>query len=410
MSMPDEEQRSPPVYPRPLPVRYNPYGEWRPLFYTGNLDALDKQLRDKLAGNSDLRVRGCMQYMLATGLPVIEFLVKADFIFPYPDNGTQHERGHLHMRKIDVVDVENNTAANLQVYDCSLEIPEVSIEAIENGLDLIDVLLYRLTYGLNAKYELIIKYANGRSGGSALVELTDEDVNLAVEYVEKFRGEDSKVLDRAISWYQAGNRFSLGNKLLCFLSYYLALEMLALKLHSGEMEASEEYGFKTLSKEEKKTQTNKCILDIENTGLLKRDPERFARKIYEECILGNYRKTKEALSAVFGPESSEVKTFTRRIKKDAEEYTLYKLRSSIAHGEFTPLGEDQLSSITEEIPIISDLTRRFISKILWKEEPVDIHRQFRISMMMADPRSSGITNDRRMINNHDWRIKLEWLY
>lgn len=410
MRMPDEEKKTQPVYPRPLPVRYSPYGEWQPLFYSGNLDALDKQLRERLAGNSDLRIRGCMQYMLATGLPVIEFLVKADFIFPYPDNGTQHERGHLHMRKIDVVNVENNTAANLQVYDCSLEIPEVSVAAIENGLDMIDVLLYRLAYGLNAKYELIIKYANGRSEGSALVELTDEDVNLAIEYVEKFRGEDSKILDRAISWYQAGNRLSLGNKLLSFLSYYLALEMLALNLHSGEMEASGQYGFKVLSKEERKTQTNKCILDIESTGLLKDDPEKFARKVYEECILGNYRKTKEVLSAVFGPESSEVKIFTRRIKKDDEEYTLYKLRSNIAHGEFTPLGEDQLTIITEELSTVSDLTRRFISKILWKEEPVDIDRKFRISIMMADPRSSGITNDRRMIDNHDWRIKLEWLY
>lgn len=405
----DEKQNTIPTYPRPIPKRYNPYGEWRPLFYPGNLDVLDNQLREKLSGNSDLRIHGCMQYMLATGLPVIEFLVRADFIFPYPDNGTQHERGHLHMRKINVVDVENNTAANLQVYDCSLEIPEITVAAIENGLNLIDVLLYRLTYGLNAKYELIIKYANGRSG-AALVELTHEDLGLAIKYVEKFRGKDSRVLDRAISWYQAGNRLALGNSLLGFLSYYLALEMLALKLHSGEMEASERYGFKTLNKEERKAQTNKCILDIESTGLLKSDPEKFARKVYEECILGNYRKTKETLLAVFGPDSSEVKTFTRRIKKDDEEYTLYELRSNIAHGEFTPLGEDHLDIITEEIPTISDLTRRFISRVLWKEEPVDIERRFQISMLMADPRSSGITNDRRMIDSHDWRIKLEWLY
>ncbi|MFA6408411.1 MAG: hypothetical protein WCW36_03025 [Candidatus Paceibacterota bacterium] len=407
--MPKEENENPPVYPTPLPRRYNPYGEWRPLLYFGNFDELDKQLREKLAGNSDLKIRGCLQYMLATGLPVIEFLVKSDFIFPYPDNGTNHEFGHLHMRKIQVVNLENNTAANSQVYDCSIEIPEVSIEAIENGLDLINVLLYRLTYGLNAKYELILKYS-GRGGGSSLIELTNEDTDLAIEYVSKFIGEDSRVLDRAISWYQVGNRLRSSNKLFSFLSYYLALEMLALKLYSGEMEASKEYGFKPLTKDEKKSQTDKCILDLELTGLLKSNPEKFAKQAYEECILGNYRKTKEALSAVFGAENALVKDFRKKIKKDGEEYTLYTVRSKIAHGEFTPIEEDQMDEIVGELPNIADLTRKFISKILWKTEPTDIERRFQVSMIMADPRSSGITNDTNMIARHDWRIRLEWLY
>lgn len=408
--MSDEKKENPPVYPTPIPKRYNPYGEWRPLLYFGNFDELDKQLREKLVGNSDLRIRGCLQYMLATGLPVIEFLVKSNFIFPYPDNGTNHEFGHLHMRKIQVVNLENNTAANLQVYDCSLEIPEVSIEAIEKGLDLINVLLYRLAYGLNAKYELILKYPAGRNGDSSLIELTDEDTKLAIEYVTKFRGEDSKILDRAISWYQSGNRLRSSNKLFSFLSYYLALEMLALKLYSGEMEASKKYEFKPLSKEEKKAQTDKCILELELTGLLKNDPEKFVKQAYEECILGNYRKTREALSAVFGIESALVKDFKKRTNKDGEEYTLYTVRNKIAHGEFTPIEEDQIDAIIDELPDIADLTRKFISKILWKTELTDISRKFRVSMIMADPRSSGITNDRNMVASHNWRVRLEWLY
>jgi len=408
--MTDEENTgNPPTYPRPLPRRYNPYGEWRPLLHHGNLDELDKLLREKLTGNSDLRIRGCLQYMLATGLPVIEFLVKSDFSFPYPDNGTNHEFGHLHMRKIQVVNLENNTAANLQVYDCSIEVPEISIEAIENGLDLINILLYRLAYGLNAKYEMILKYPAGRSSIS-LIELTNEDTALAIEYVTRFTGEDSKILDKAISWYQSGNRLRLSNKLFGFLSYYLALEMLALKLFSGEMEASKQYGFKSLTKEEEKSQTNKCILDLESTGLLKSDPKDFAKKAYEECILGNHRKTKEVLSAVFGAESALVNDFKKKIKKDGEEYSLYTVRNKIAHGEFTPLEEDEIDWVVGELPDIASLTRRFISKILWKTEPADINSGFTVSLMMADPRSSGITNNTRMITDHDWRIKLEWLY
>lgn len=408
--MNDEEKENPPLYPTPLPKRYNPYGEWRPLLYLGNFDELDKQLREKLAGNSDLRIRGYLQYMLATGLPVIEFLVRSNFVLPYPDNGTNHEFGHLHMRKIQVANLENNTAANLQVYDCSLEIPEVNIEAIENGLDLINVLLYRLAYGLNAKYELILKYPAVGDVDSSLIKLTQEDTALAIEYVKKFSGEDSKVLDRAISWYQAGNRLKSSNKLFSFLSYYLALEMLALKLYSGEMEASGQYGFKPLSKMEKKTQTDKCILDLELTGLLKNDPEKFTKQAYEECILGNYRKTKEALSAVFGTESTLVQDFIKKVEKDGKKYTSYDIRNKIAHGVFSPIEEDQIGEIIKELPDIANLTRKFISKILWKTEPTDIQRRFQIAIMMADPRSTGITNDRNIIARGDWRIRLEWLY
>lgn len=378
--------------------------------YLGNLSVLNERVGGILGDNGDLRIRGCLQYMLATGLSVIEFIVKADFVFPYPDNGTDHEFGHLHMRKVDVVNLENNTAANLQVYDCSLEIPNVSIEAISNGLDLIDVLLYRLAYGLDSKYELILKYPAGGRSEYSLHELTDEDTNLAIEYVKKFRGEDSKVLDRAISWYQAGNRLRNRNKLLSFLSYYLAFEMLALELHSGKMEASKKYGFKEPAKDEKKAAISRCILELENTGLLKKDPEAFARKAYEECILGNNRKTKEVLTAVFGEQNLLLEDFKKKFKKDGIEYTLYSLRSKIAHGVLTPLEEDRLDLVVDEMPSISDLARTLISKILWDVEPVDIAGKFQIRMIMTDPRSCGITNDIRMLERHDWRIRLEWLF
>jgi hypothetical protein len=406
--MKDEKGVEHPIYPTSLPPRYNPFGEWRPLFYAGDLDALDKKVREMFGAEKDLRVRGCLKYMLATGYPTIEFVVVSNFAFPHPDSGTNHEFGHLHMRKVDVVNVENNTAANVQVYDCSVEIPEVTVEAIKNGLDLITVLLYRLAYGLNAQYEWVLKYPGVSKGGSSVIELTDEDMDLAISYVTKFRGKDGQVFDRAISWYQAGTRLASQNKLLSFLSYYLALEMLALELRAGKMETSQDYGFAELSEEQESKEVNQCILALKNTGLFETDPKKFVRKAYEDCILGNYRRTKEALIAVFGTESQEVKKFRQRVKKDGEEYSLYKVRSNIAHGTFTPIEEDELEVI-DELPDVAELARKFISKLLWKTEPTDIERRFSISMMMADPRSSGITNDVNMIRRHDWKIKLEWL-
>lgn len=388
-----EETKDLPVYPRPIPARYNPYGEWRPLLYLGDIDALDKKVRSMVTEDTDHRITGCLKYMLATGFPVIEFIVKGNFSTTYSDSGVSHDIGHLHMRKIEVVNLENNTEANLQVYDCSLEIPEITIKAIEEGLDLINIFLYRLAYGINAKYDWFLKYPHSSRGGGGMINLTDEDTRIAEDYVRKFQGDDSVLLDNVISWYQEGNRLSNENPLLSFLSYYFALEKLALNLHDGEMEASKDYGFQKAEK--------KFVKDFFNKIL---------GKLFHKEI-GNYSKTKKVLEAVLGKESNAFKAFKKKIKgKSGKEYVLYDLRSNIAHGRFTPLEKEEIELITKNLYKLQSLTRKFISKVLWKGDANNIKETFSISLMMADPRSTGITNDINLVNRHDWRIKLEWLY
>lgn len=333
-------------------------------------------------------------------------------MLPYPDFGVDHQVGHFHMRKIDILGTNTQAGANLQAYDCSLgfkcDATKVTEEIIEEGLEFIDVVLHRLAFSLDSKIEWFIKY-NYSDSSSGIKQISVDDCDRALNVVCKFKESDSLLLDVAVSWYLDGNRAT--SPFSKYLNYYVALEGLALKLFSGEMEASAFYGIKRKSKRGRKEEREKCIKTLFDSKGISNITEEDIKKAYSGCILGNYKKTLDALILVFGEDSSYVKEFSDRVNKP----NLYDLRNNIAHGAFTLLDAKHVLEIEERLPDLKRLVKNFILRVLnnvKQEEKLEhINPSFSVSVNLADPRATGLfRGDSMRFPHNDWKIRIEWLF
>lgn len=409
----DTQHNKIPIYDKPLPMRYNLYGEWRPLVNISGvpIDEIDKKVKSLTENYADERVKGIIKYIIATGFPVIEFIVKTKFQLPYPDVGIEHEGRHLHMRAIEVIGPDSNLQTNLQIYDGSLELlidkDNIDVEKIVAGLELIDVFLHRLAFGADSKLEWFIKY-HYESSEDGVKNIKIQEYELITQYIKEFKGEDNFILDAVVSWYLMAKRAD--NIFIKFLNYYIALEALALNLLTGDMVVSEKYKISKISKEEKGKIIENCITYLLKESNLSATSEKYIREAYGQCILANYKKTLKALELVFGVNDENVEIFKKKIKGN----NLYDLRNKLAHGSFKILEQKDQEAVKDRINDLEILTKAFIIKVLHGLKPgekyIKINPPFKLAIMMADPRSFGIATDLNMSINKDWRIKLEWLF
>jgi len=139
------------------------------------------------------------------------------------------------------------------------------------------------------------------------------------------------------------------------------------------------------------------------------DPVGFIEGAYSECILSNRIKTKMVIEKVFGQEHPFVEEFSRK----EQGQTLYSLRNNLAHGSFTLADPEHRDIVEKRIASLARLAYAFILRVATQTPPnKKLHQftRFSLSIITADPRSTGVTNNLDMIPNKDWRIRLEWLF
>lgn len=396
-----------PLYEIGVPGKYNKTGEWKPLIYPENPDLISKKAGEFTKDIADKRVRGVLFYIMATCHHVIEFIIKSDFDLPDEHAIYTSDRGNIHIEKIKVVGSDNNYAQNIRVYDCTMTLPDSTIENIEIALYLIDTVLNRLAFRIDGKIEWFLKYPGTDSTGGVL-NIKNDDLKIINEYLleDKNTGEDKYLFDAAISWFLSGNQAE--NIFTKYLSYYIAFEGIAVALAEGKMDISETYGFKKVSKEERRAYQEEQIRLLHDAEYLK-DPVGFINKAYFECIGSIGRKTEAALKNVFGAEHEIVKDFS---KKEAG-VSLYTLRHKLAHGEFTLADSKHTDIVAHNVGRLRELVHRFILRtslgILPNNKYKRFQRTFDVAISMYDPRSTRVANDLKMFPVKDWAIRLDWI-
>lgn len=219
------------------------------------------------------------------------------------------------------------------------------------------------------------------------------------------REEDSSLFDTAIDWYVNGNRST--NIFHRFLSYYIALEGLAIPFIKGKMEVSKKHGVEKTSKKKKESEIKNCILK-KHKSLYKINPVKFINESYSECVLGLRTLTREALQKVFGVNHKFISLFFKKI----DGYSLYDLRNKLAHGVFSLIDPENQETIKKRLEDLQVITHEFIMRLSMRIKPEESYKKFNrfsLSIFTNDPRSTGVCSSLELIPNKDWKIKLEWL-
>lgn len=387
-----------------LKPRYNKIGEWKPLIFMGDSEVLKKEIQEETKEENDKRIYGALFYIKATSCNSIEFIVKTHFKIPSDFQQIGSQFGKIQLHKLDFSGYDN--LANIQIYDGTLELTEIDVDAIKNGLSFIDVTLHRLAFRLDTKVEWFIKYPHNNDDPDSIIDLTEEHVQLLGEYLtENLKGHDSIIFDMAISWYMNGNNSN--NPFVSFLSYCIAMESLVDKFRNGKMEICAKYGVKKPKKIE--TDLLNCI-QIKHDQLYATDPKQFIEEAYFDCIGSIQKKLRQTIEIVFGIDHEHIKLFFD--KKGG--YSLYDLRSKLAHGSFASLDSEHVELIKKRLPDIKHIAYQFILRLstatLKNEKPKNINSSRSFSILFSSPKGTGVTNTLNMFPNKDWRIKPEWLF
>jgi len=402
-----------PLYEIGLFGRYNNYGEWKPIEYEGSSDLLEARLKiflEKEKEKSDFYdLYGVFQYIMATGYHAIEFIVKANIEFPYELNRFNVGPNHFEMSLVEFGDSTSNSFKNMFVYDCSILLSDISIDNVRFALESINTIFSRIAFQVDSWYQVINKYP-GSSSQHGSISLNKDTINL-INYFSRFSSEDSSYFDLAIEWYVDGNNSE--NLFHRYLSYCISLESLAIPFTDGKLKVSKDFDISVV--ESTKAEKKLCVEDV-------RDREKsllgFIEKSYLECLHPSLaKKIGCAIENVFGSGSLELKEFFKKVKYNDERgsFTLYDIRSSLAHGDFSYNNRDDVNFVSKRTVDISILTKKFIMALLSKNSDKSINIKIgkngrSVYFLTSDPRTTGITSSLNIIPNKNWKISRDLLF
>lgn len=399
-----------PLYKIGANGRYNNFGEWKPLEYPGPTGTLEIEVKKLLGDIEDPKhnIYGCLQYIVATCHRNIEFIVKGDFDLPHQPTVYNSDFGDIYLHKIELGEQVSNLLGNQRFYDCSLTVPEVTAEKVQQAIFYIQYFVNELAFILDVKAEWFLKYPMSQDIEGVLnVQKEDIDKLNAFLVNDKISSEDRQLVAAATSWFISGsNSNSIYTSYLC---YYIAFEIIASSLVRGDMDISPEYGFKHKTKAERKASTEECI-KILHDEKYDEDPIKFIQDSYFSCIISIREHTESALKAVFGEDHKYLKDFYEK----SEGVSVYSLRSKLAHGEFAFIDTDHEKAVREKLPVLRKIAHEFITRVtrgMKPEEEVSKPAESRDAMFsMSDPRTTGVTNKLEMLPLKDWTIRPEWLF
>lgn len=377
--------------------RYNKPGEWKPIIYPGDKDSILKDVRRL---SEDKEVQGVLFYMMCTGCRVIEFVVRATV--ELPEGGISFD-DKFYLWKCPPLDNTSKLIQSICIYDGWLGLESTDPEEIRLAIAMIGVTVNRLAFAYNATANWRLKYTIA-SDIDPYATPSKEDVQFLDSIFRSFpRTDDAILLDAAIDWYNRGR--SSRNIFTAYLCYYIAFESVAIAVADGKADLGLNY-----LRESKKSRKQKLIDDIQlkHDSLYPKDPVRFIREAYFDCILSLKEKTYRVAELVFGPEHR----FLTALFQKRDGYSLNDIRGKLAHGGIKLFDKEDENLVRNRLQEIADISREFLTRIIFLLKPTNPlpswSQLYRLSFTTADPRTTLVVSREDVIPNKDWRIRPEW--
>jgi hypothetical protein len=388
-----------PLYEIGLPGRYNKLGEWKPFVYPGNSEHLVKQAQEL---SQDPDVQGVLLYLRLTGHRCIEFALRTNL--ELPGEFTSTVEGELHFWKCPTKDYE--TDPNINVYDGWLELKTGTVEEIESALSAIGYLISTMCFAFGASYSWRTKYRSAVNGNMSLTP-AEEDLKLVGSILQQFKpSADYTLVAAAIDWYNRGTIST--NVFTSFFCYYVALESVAVAIADGA--GLGKTNIPKLSKAEKKASTISCINEKHGAMFLS-EPIKFVEESYFQCVQSLGKKTKAAVTAIFGNSHPYFKLLFE--ESSGGDIPLSEMRSELAHGEFYLLDRNHEHLVRKHVYEMGRIAKEFLLRVLFRLDPSEKvpvwSGAFKKTLLTRDPRSTMVVSDEALFSKvADWRIRSEW--
>ena len=387
------------LYEVSLPGHYNKLGEWKPIIYPGDPSQLLAEC-EQLVEKPD--VQGGLFYMMCTGHPVVEFVVRTKIELPqqFVSFGS-----HFHLWKCEDSDDLSGVHRNVCVYDGWVEVGDTSVEGVRRAIAHIAVGVNRLAFAYGASTKWRVKYTTTHSE-PGLAKPTKNDLSVLDSLLRNFPGtEDALLLDAAIDWYNRGT--STDNVFTAFLCFYIALESIAIATARGRADFGLATSLPARTKGEKRAETVQCISE-KYEELIEQDPVRFVREAYFDCVVGLKKRTLRVTELVFGENHPYIDLLFR--KPTSGGLSLSDIRGDLAHGTITLLDSEHEELVRSRLSEMKAITKEFLTRIIFSLKPDESTPTWsgksRMALTVSDPRTVLHTSD--PMTEVDWRIRPEW--
>ncbi len=386
-----------PLYEIGVHGRYNATGEWKPIVFPGDPKEIVARAREL---SQDDWIQGTLFYIMTTCHHVIEFAVRATVDLPreYVGYGTK-----LHLVKLEGDEARERALPTGVLYDGWLELDDITAAGIESALATITVVLNRLAFAYDAEVHWCPKYTTLVQAKSRAAP-SEEDLKVLDSHWRTFAsGNDVLVLEAAIDSYNRARRAR--DRAYAFLGYYIALEQIAIAVTDGIASLGIGYsGQVDVSKEARK----ECVEKLYEQHYEK-DPLKFVREAYFECVVSLKRRTEAVVKLVFGDDHPALSAlFTK-----SEGYSLSDIRSELAHGGLTRLSRVDRDLVERRTGEIAQISREFLLRVIFglkpESEPLKWSGRHLAGASFDDPRTYAFVTTPKALGTKDWRIKAEWI-
>ncbi len=382
------------------PDRYNRLGEWKPLFCTNDLDAINSKV--SLLSN-DLDVQGTLLYIFVTDKRVLEFVVRTTLQLPV-DHFSFGNDFHLWLCPSAQIGATYE-GRNVNIYDGWHNLQAPDPNEIDQTIHNINRIMNRLAFAFGATVDWRVKYSKVNHT-VASVKPSHEDLDILRTILSDSSDSiQDVILDAAIDWYNRGT--TSRNPFTAFLCFYIALESIVIAITSGETRFGLDHTLPT--NPEQREVRNECIKSLHDS-LYQENPAQFVRDAYFDCVVPLAKRTRQVMELVFGSEHSYFKLLFD--KNDGQ--SLADIRSEIAHGRITAANKEDEKLIKSRLPEMDKISHEFLNRIIALSRSTPINNipgwsgLFSLEMDFTDPRVDLITSDNQAIERHDWKIKPEW--
>jgi hypothetical protein len=383
-----------------LEGHYNSLGEWKPIVYPGNYEAIINEARDS---SPDRDVQGSLFYVLTTGFKGIEFVVKTNIELPHQSGSIG---SNLHLWKCPKIN-DGDMAQNFCLYDCWFELDSIEPMKIKEAIANFGIAMNRLAFAYNGKIEWRVKYRMSHVTDRILMP-SDVELDILNALLQDFPDtKDAIILDSALDWFNRAK--TSNNTFASFLSYYVAIENVALSIAGGKSDFGLNYAKDNRSK--RKVKREQCI-EAKFMELYSTNPSKFVEEAYFDCVVSLKNKTKKIIELVFGIDHP----FAEKLfsKSTNDEMSLSEIRNGIAHGSISLVDRSHELLVARRLPEMATIAKEFLSRLIFA---IKSHEQvptqsvnFTAELKFADPRSTLVVrSDHDLFNPDDWKIKAEWV-
>ena len=247
------------------------------------------------------------------------------------------------------------------IYDGWLPIKDMCEESIRASIRVLRETLcaFSLVSGSKFDWEPKYKTSNSNEDTHYYAEKEIKTIEEFLNTIESIAQDDREALIRSIGWLSECIRVQ--NPESKFLFAVLSIEALCAYIEgSGSDSILNSLAQEKKTKATKKSERNDCIRKILNDHL-EDSPTRAISSAYFGCVVGIKKKLIQHLTNVFDANDEDLVTF---FEKQENEFSLYELRHTIAHGSHDIISEIDLARITKNAFKVERFATRYIWRVL----------------------------------------------